>query len=283
MKKHVLIALCAIITNFATATDTIEVMSYNVRRKGDDPQEFQWDNRKEPVFEQVLSKEPAVIGFQEVVKGQQFEDLKMGLPGYASFGTPRSEKSTSWLQWAVMKHPRAKDECNPIFYDTKQVNLIKSASFGINPTAILFSDWLPRVCEIGLFQDINTKDEFYIYNAHLTNSSSTIRNKQMLMILDHIAKNTNNLPVILMGDLNTKIEGDIKENLKEALFNHAKEKAPVVKGPQETRTGWHDKELKEIDHILVKNADVKEYEVIKSPEGVYPSDHRPIAAKIVLQ
>ena len=64
----------------------LEVMTRNVRRMGDDPVEYQWDNRKQRVFDQILTKKPAIIGFQEVVVGQQLDDLKKGLPGYIAIG-----------------------------------------------------------------------------------------------------------------------------------------------------------------------------------------------------
>ena len=89
------------------------------------------------------------------------------------------------------------------------------------------------------------------------------------------------MPIILMGDFNTKFEGAMKKKLTKAGFAHAREKAKIVKGPEETRTGFHDEQLKVIDHILIKGMlTVAEYEVVESPKGRYPSDHRPVCAKI---
>ena len=261
--------------------NTISVMSYNVRRKGNDPEEFQWDKRKQSLFELALSKEPDAIGFQEVVKGDQFEDLKQGLPTYQSFGVSRSSKTDSWLQKAVMRHPKAKDECNPIFYNPKKLKLLKYDAFGINPRAIFFQDWLPRICQWGLFQDRETNKKFYLYNTHISNTSENIRNKQLDMIIKHIAEHTNNDPVILMGDFNTHITNDLEKKFAKARMHHAS-KAPIVIGPKETRTGWNDNELKEIDHIVIKNGSAALYEVVASEKGIYPSDHRPIFTAIVL-
>lgn len=269
------------------------VMSYNVRRKGKDPEEHQWDKRKQLIFDEVLSKRPAIIGFQEVVKGQQFEDLKKGLPGYESFGDSRNEHSTLFsLSWLISKHWNAQNECSPIFYDPKQVTLMNydknkpaSGTFGINPW-MLSKQLLPRVCTWGLFS-IPFGEQFYFYNAHLDNKSETTRSQQLKMIFDHrkklLEKDKMSLEfsTILTGDFNTKIEGDIKKIITENGFVEAREIAKTKKGPEETRTGWNDNELKKIDHILVKNLDVAEYEVVENPEGVYPSDHRPVIAKIL--
>lgn len=285
MKKFILTGLYVAITTCAMIQATIDIMSYNIRRQGKDPEEFQWDTRKTLVFDQVLSQKPAIIGFQEAVKGQQFDDLKNGLPEYESFGDSRNEHSRLFsLSWLISKHWDAKNECSPIFYNPKEVILIASGTFGLNP--YLFSkQQLPRVCTWGLFQDNKSQKQFYVYNAHLDNKSEHIRLEQLNIILKHnkIGKHNQSLPVILMGDFNTKIEGKIKTKIEKAGFKPAREVAKIAKGPKETRTGWHDKELKEIDHILVKNIDVKEFEVIQNAEGIYPSDHRLIEAKIVLQ
>jgi len=265
----------------AVAKDILTFMSYNVRRKGKDPIEHQWDNRKELVFKQILSKRPTIIGFQEVVKGKQYKDLKKGLPGYRSFGKPRSKKSKSWLQWVIMKYPRAQDECNPIFYNPKHVQLIKSETVGINPPNILFPSWLPRIFSYGLFKDVRTQKKFCVINTHLDKDSKTIRNKQIHLILKYVTKNADDLPVIIMGDFNAPIEGNTQKILYDAHFVHAKENA-ITRGPKKTRTGWKDNKLKEIDHILLKNAMATEYEVVQNPQGQYPSDHQPVYAKVIL-
>lgn len=285
MKKLILASLSVMLINCTTIHASLDIMSYNVRRQGKDPEEFQWNKRKTLVFDQVLSKKPSVIGFQEVVKGQQFDDLKKALPEYESFGDSRNEHSRLFsLSWLISKHWNAKNECSPIFYNPKEVILIASGTFGLNP--YLFSkQQLPRICTWGFFQDQKSKKQFYAYNTHLDNTNQHIRLKQLDIILKHnkIGKHNQSVSAILMGDFNTKIEGKIKEKTEKAGFVAAREIAKVVNGPKETRTGWHDKELKEIDHILVKNVKVKEFDVFVNEQGVYPSDHRAIQAKIELQ
>jgi endonuclease/exonuclease/phosphatase family metal-dependent hydrolase len=272
----------------------LEFMSRNVRRLGDDPIEYQWDNRKQRLFDQILNKRPAIIGFQEVVIGKQFEDLKQGLPGYIAVGdTGRKAFATGWFQKRVVSLEKAKDESNPIFYDPKQVNLIADGTFGINPTGRFFNASLPRVCTWATFADKKSKKQFNVYNTHLSSSGAwglkdgteLIRTKQIKMILRDIKKKKcSPMPVILMGDFNTRFEGSMKKKLTKAGFVHAKEMASVIKGPEATRTGWNDEQLKVIDHILIKGkASVSEYEVIESPKGQYPSDHRPVCALITIE
>jgi endonuclease/exonuclease/phosphatase family metal-dependent hydrolase len=270
------------------ATDAVRLVTYNVRRSGKEqsPQNL-WANRKPLVFDIINTMHPDVIGFQEVVQ-DQFDDLRTVLADYDSFGEPRSTKTSGWWQRMVMKHPRATDEHNPIFYNKKRIALLASGNFGINPRGgrfhIMTAD-LPRLCTWGLFEDKKTGARFYVYNTHLDNSWRRVRSRQISQIMKHVKKNTKGMPVIFMGDLNTPLKGK-KKNKKIAKvgFVHARAIAQQVVGPQETRTGWNNSELKTIDHIFVKGQKpvVKKYEVVTSPEGVFPSDHRPVLVDVVL-
>lgn len=297
MKKQLsarLIALTTLLIAPHLSTTNLEFMSRNVRRLGDDPVEYQWDNRKQLLFDQILSKKPAIIGFQEVVIGQQLEDLKHGLPGYIAIGdTGRKAFATGWYQKRVSDLDKAKNESNPIFYDPEQVNLIADGTFGINPTGRFFNASLPRICTWATFEDKKNNKKFDVYNTHLSSSGAwglkdgteLIRTKQIKMIMNTIKdKKTPAKPVILMGDFNTRFEGTMKKKLTKAGFAHAKEKAHLQKGPEETRTGWNNEQLKTIDHIFIKgNLVVLEYEVIEAAQGKYPSDHRPVSATINIE
>lgn len=268
--------------------DSVRVVTYNVRRSGKEqsPQNL-WASRKPLVFDIVNMMRPDIIGFQEVVQ-DQFDDLRTVLADYDSFGEPRSTKTSSWWQRMVMKYPDATDEHNPIFYKKNRLTLLASGNFGINPRGgrfhIMTAD-LPRLCTWGFFEDKKTGTKFYVYNTHLDNSWRRVRSRQISQIMKHVKKNTKGVPVVFMGDLNTPLRGK-KKNKKIAKvgFVHARAIAQQVVGPQETRTGWNNSELKTIDHIFVKGQKpvVNKYEVVVSPEGVFPSDHRPVLVDVVL-
>jgi endonuclease/exonuclease/phosphatase family metal-dependent hydrolase len=299
MKKYVSTLLLAFST-VATLTiyptiSPIKLMSFNIRRDSNEKNPNNaWKNRKDNVIKLIEQSMPDIVNLQEVVAGKQSDDVEKTLNplGYRFFGKDRSETMTDWFHiYIVMPHPRATKERNPIGYNTKSIQLIDSGNFGINPPrSFILTAWyedtlqeLPRICTWGRFEDIQQKKQFFVYNTHLDNNSASVRIKQVSIILEHIAQNTKGLPVILAGDLNTKIEGDIKKELDEANFVHAKDMATIIEGPQETRTGWDNSELKEIDHILVKNAKATQYKVIQSPQEKYPSDHRPVCADIIFQ
>jgi len=292
MKKYRVLLLVIVSLDIAAimfkknAHDQLRIVTYNIRRSGKEmaPTTL-WENRKPLVFDMIQSLNPDIIGFQEVVKNQ-LNDLKMVMAGYDSFGDPRSAYLGGWIQKWVMKHPRATDEHNPIFYKKSRLELLDRGDFGINPTGRfkLFTAYLPRICTWGHFKDKQTGKTLYVYNTHLDNSSGIIRRRQINIIMKHVKKHTQGQPVIFMGDLNTSLKGKRKsKKLAQAGFIHAKLSAQQIMGPEATRTGWDNGELKNIDHILVKpkTVHIMRYEVVASPEGVFPSDHRPVLIDLI--
>src|SRR5581483_6147902 len=220
MKKYIIGLLAALFALYFNITDcflpqkntnTLRICTYNIRRKGSEPSnQYLWQNRKGLVFDMINAIHPDVMGLQEVVK-EQLDDLQTVLADYEVFGEPRSAKMEGWLQRWVMKHPKAKDEYNPISYNTKKVKCIKSGNFGINPRAHLFTAYLPRICTWGQFEDIATGKKFYVYNTHLDKDSSLIRKKQISKILKHIEKKTKENLVVLTGDFNNRFKGRSKQ------------------------------------------------------------------------
>jgi endonuclease/exonuclease/phosphatase family metal-dependent hydrolase len=286
MKKYLLYTLLITISSTCglLSNDTIRICTYNIRRMGseDSPKNL-WQNRKGLVFDMINTIQPDIIGFQEVIK-EQLHDLQTVLSDYASFGESRSTKTKGWLQRWVMKHPKAKDEYNPIFYNKSKFELLKSDTFGINPRAHFLTAYLPRVCTWGLFKDLQTGKKFYIYNTHLDNSSSLIRKRQMSQILKHVEKKTKAERVVLVGDFNNRFKGRSKQRkLNRYNFVNSKKVAQIVEGPEETRTGWNNSEFKTIDYIFVKpqSTIVKKHVVVESPAEIFPSDHRPVYIDMV--
>lgn len=258
----------------------LRIMTYNIRRAGKEKtKERQWNNRLPLLKEQLLRLKPNIIGFQEATI-TQINDLEKELPHFARIGKGRG---ASWWGLGTNEH-------TPIFYEKDRFELLANETFSINqiteklgwtPLQVTQTGWLPRICTWGKFKDKKTGKSFYVYNTHLDNTYHAARLNGLRAINDDIDEHTHGLPVILMGDFNTEITPDIKELL--AHFYVAKDRARFKSGPEQTRTGWQDEELKSIDHILIKddNATVFRYAVISS-QMPYPSDHRAVLADISL-
>jgi endonuclease/exonuclease/phosphatase family metal-dependent hydrolase len=267
-------------------SDDLRIATYNLRRIGKEQSPTNlWENRKSLVFDMIMRIKPDIIGFQEV-STPQLDNLKLVMADYESFGEPRSATMTSSWQKFAMKF--ATDDRNPIFYNKNKFTLLKQGNFGINPRGRMriMPANLPRICTWGYFKDNRTGKTFYVYNTHLDNNSGLIRRRQIRKIMKHITANTQNEPVVFMGDLNTPLKGKYKgKMILKAGLVHAKVLAEKAVGPLYTRTGWTNGQLKAIDHIFVKPqlGKVKTYEVVESPAGIFPSDHRPVFVDIKIE
>lgn len=286
MKKNYFVFSFVFVISMASLDamkSVVKVMTYNIRREGkEQKEERMWKNRWPHVEALMKRFTPGVMGVQEATE-HQIDDIKKSLPEYESFGEGRG---SSW--WGL-----ATDEHTPVFYNVDLFELIDSNTFSINkqtgwtrwwtPAQVGTTGWLPRVCTWGKFRARSTGLTFYVYNTHLDHWYESARTSQLEVIKKHIDEHTNGLPVILMGDFNQDFDDEIKKVLNN--FTDARSIARNEIGPRETRTGWDDDELKTIDHILINDTQkisVAQFVVLRQNKP-YPSDHRPVMAKIEIR
>jgi len=280
--------------------DCLRVATYNIRREGKEkfpPRE--WKNRLPAIVKLLENIQPDIIGLQEPIK-KQIDDLTGQLENYGWFGQGRGE---SW-------GGRGKNEYNPIFYNKKNLILHKQGTFHLNDWKLSWQSWLkqphvigllPRICTWGLFEIKKTGYKFYVYNTHLDHKFTTARLNQLKIIIDIINQNNdtndNKNNIILLGDFNTDLDGTIQSLVNKEALRNTRDLAKHLEGPRETATGWDDKDLQQIDHILIKNNNegptviVKQHVVcenkgwaaiLKSDPVInrHPSDHRPVFVDI---
>jgi endonuclease/exonuclease/phosphatase family metal-dependent hydrolase len=248
----------------------IRIATYNIRREGKEKApERLWQDRKQRVVNLISCVNPDIIGMQEATESQ-IADLGTLLPLFLSIGKGRG---ASWGGLGT-------NEYNPIFYNKEKFELLDQGTFAVNTceSALPFwniwyykqTGWLPRICTWAQFKDRATDKTFYIYNTHLDNDYDEAREFSAHVIRKHM---DGKKPIIVTGDFNmpfTRFLPTIFDN-----FVHARDSAEEQVGPQETRTGWADDELKQIDHILIQKdtARMIRFEVI-AEERPYSSDHR---------
>lgn len=253
----------------------MRIMTYNIRREGKEKnQEHLWANRAASLIALLRNQNPDIIGLQEVTQGQR-QTLEESLSD--KFNMVGKSRGTSWFGLGT-------DEATPIAYQKDKFELVEEGTFPLN-SGFVWMPWhasqtgyLPRICTWAKLKDTKNNKEFYVYNTHLDHMYEAARLNGAREIVHDINQRTAGLPVIVTGDFNTAYEGDMKKTFSD--FKHVKDLAARSAGPQETSTGWDNKKLQWIDHILVNgsNAEVPTYRVIEA-EG-YPSDHRPVVADI---
>ncbi len=271
----ILFLLFAISGLSAQDQQNYRIMTFNVRRDGPEKDTANtWPNRL-PRIATILSEvQPDIIGMQEPLKGQ-IADLKTNLSEYTQIGDSRG---SCW--WGLDT-----DEFNPIWFKTDRFTLQDSGTFHIdgNPSKLqrIFNQkkygLIPRICTWALLQDKISGSSFFVFNTHLDHMFNEARCFNLQNILEFISQNSLDiLPIILMGDFNSDIEGDIKKLLGNAFAN-SKERAQTIEGPEMTYTGFGYHQECLIDHILsLGSVTVQRHVTLLEGQEGYPSDHRPV-------
>lgn len=256
-------------------SQTMNVMSYNIRLDVASDGENRWDNRKEMLSAQVARLSPDFMGIQEALP-QQMDYLNKNLKDYNYIGVARD-------------NGKREGEFSAIFYNKAKYKVVEQATFWLSQTPDKPSfGWdaaCRRVCTYGLFENIRTKKRVWIFNTHFDHVGDVARVNSAKMILAKIKEvNTANLPFALTGDFNLE---DSSESIKLLSKNLSDSRtiAEKVSGPVATFNGFKiDEPAKvRIDYIFVPKATVtvREYEVLEEKKfDRYSSDHFPVYVEI---
>lgn len=260
----------------APANAQLEVMSYNIKYANENDNGNSWSKRKDHLAGQLKFYEPHIFGVQEAVYSQ-LEFLNEELTGYQYFGKGRDDGDQI-------------GEFSAIFYKTNEFELLEQGTFWLSTTPeIPGKGWdadFPRVCTYGKFQELQSGKEFWVFNTHFDHVGVAARRNSVKLIHKKIQQlNKNDLPVILMGDLN--LEPDTPEI--SFLLKHYKDsnrEAKVVFGPEGTFNGYdfHSPVTRRIDYIFTnKGVQVEKYAVLSDSKDLrYPSDHLPVLVHLEL-
>ncbi|WP_368384765.1 endonuclease/exonuclease/phosphatase family protein [Polaribacter sp. NJDZ03] len=187
---------------------------------------------------------------------------------------------------------KTKGEYSAIFYQKEKFNVLNKGTFWLSETPNKISvGWdasMERICTFALLINKSNNDQFWVFNTHFDHIGNIARVKSAKLIIDKIAEfNTDNLPVLVMGDFNLKPETAPIQLLSNA-FNDAKiasESQPF--GPIGTFNAFDFNKpvVDRIDYIFTSKEQVKvlEYATLSdSKDGKFPSDHLPVVIKYTL-
>ena len=260
-------------------SQTIDVMSFNIRLASVDDGENHWNIRKDKVKDLISYYEADFVGLQEAQK-PQIDYLLDNNSAYGFLGRPRTEE------------PNAEYSC--IFYLKNKYKALEQNTFWLseNPekSGKSWDAAYPRIVTYALFENIKTKKKVWVLNTHFDHVGVIARQKSAEIILEKIKtlQKKRNVPVVLTGDFNS-VESDswmkpLFENLQEARSNS-------VTKPYAEKATWNgfkfnEKPSEQIDFIFSSknNTKVLKYRTITDfYDYKYPSDHFPIVAKIQLK
>ena len=272
--KLIGIVLVIFIANKGFSQD-ISVMTYNIKWDNTNDTVNNWNDRKEAMVDLLKHYQPNIIGMQEVVNGQ-LNYLVTNLLNFSSIGVGREDG-------------KEKGEYSPILYDTKLFKVLKNSTFWLSDTPDKISvGWdaaLERICTYALFEDLKTKKQFWVFNTHFDHIGVMAREKSAELIVSKMKDiNVDNLPVVLMGDLNLTPDETPILYLKDALTDGQSITEKTFYGPTGTFNGFdQDRVLtNRIDYIFVDSFKVLEYMHIddRMENNKHISDHLPVLATI---
>ena len=269
MKKAFFLFVCLLLQANLQSQE-MEIMTYNIKYLNETDGENSWSKRKDHLTNQIKFYEPGILGVQEAVK-EQLEHIKNRLDGYEYLGEGRDGGE--------------KGEFSAIFFDTGKFDLLEEGTFWLSETpskpSIGWDASYPRVCTYAKFEVKDSGEEFWVFNTHFDHQGVEARKKSSRMIIEKIKEiNKEELPAVLMGDLNLEPETEEIRFLSEKM-EESKAVAKHVFGPEGTFNGYKFNEPvdRRIDYIFLSKSDFKvlKYAVLSdSKDQKYPSDHLPV-------
>lgn len=274
MKKTSILLLVLLMFHIGKAQQNCIVSTYNIRLDVPSDNPNHWDNRKADLASLVLFNQVEILGVQEALH-HQMQDLEVLLPNYAWTGQARDDGGQ-------------KGEYSAIFYRKDLYSFITGGTFWLSETPDKPSrGWdaaLPRVCTWAILKQINSDRTLMVMNTHFDHVGQQARVESAKLILKKAKElNTENWPLIIMGDFNaTATQEPI------LIFNQALINAEMVATVKMISSGtfnafnWNEAPKNTIDYVFVNQQwKVERYGVItQSNNQRYPSDHFPVIVEM---
>ena len=261
-----------------SVSQTLTVLTYNIRYDNPSDSLNSWSLRKAWLCEQVRSVNPGIFGIQEGLK-HQVTYLDSSFSGYKHIGVGREDG-------------KCKGEFSALFYDAGKFKVLKQSTFWLSPTpgkvSVGWDAACIRICTYGLFREISTGRKFWVFNTHFDHMGIIARKNSALLIRKKInSLNKSHFPVILTGDFNDGSESEsIRIITAEFLDSKSADKSMSI-WSEGTFNGFDaiKPATERIDFIFTGfGARATDYRVIREiRDGRYASDHFPVVAEIIFK
>jgi len=283
--KHYITLLLLMIA-FSGMSQTVTVMSYNIRLDTEADGVNQWKNRTGKVVGLLKKYNPDLLGVQEAMHNQMM-DLQKELPDYAFVGVGRDDG-------------KQKGEYSAIFYKKDKYEVLNQNTFWLSETPEVpgSKSWdaaITRVVTFALLKDKTTGKSFIYSNTHFDHVGKEARKQSASIIKIYLSgfvagstfdKIEKEIPIIVSGDFNseptdapylTMIDG---EHLKLQDSRPANNLTGTFCGFERNKIP-----CRTIDYIFHSAGwSASNYTVIQDHDGKYfPSDHLPVMATFTMK
>ena len=249
-----------------------------------------WADRKGAIVSMINGEHPAIIGFQEVKDLDYWDHLTEDHP------------------WDYLKdhlsaytgYRAGTDDCHtPFMYDSSILTVTGTGCFWLRDNYSTAGDSWDGYVRSATYANIynkNSKKNYFFINTHLPLSQDGQQKAMDLLESRISALNTNNYPVILMGDFNTVFSNSVFDDIKKSMNNTRYAASSVYSTANRdlytyNAFGDSSKDRNKVDHIWVSKSaktlyyvtltqSVHNYGGYTTNNETFLSDHYPIIAVI---
>jgi len=269
-------------TSAICQSQSIDVLTYNIRFANPDDAPNTWANRKDDVFNLIREVKPDIFGLQEALY-EQVIDFEVAFIGFNRVGVGRDDGNQL-------------GEYSPIFYNHSKFVLINSGTFWLSQTPKVAGSrgWDAACNRVVTWIKLTEKVSGYtftVFCTHFDHIGEIARRNSAKLLLHAVDSIAGIKPAIILGDFNASPTSEpylILTNIANpGKLIDARTTCENIKGPFYTYTGFKvgGLEPERIDYIFVKNTDkVVLYNVNQTNNGAfYPSDHLPVNARLIIK
>jgi len=233
-----------------------------------------WPKRKDMVKGLIQYHDFDIIGTQEGFIHQLNDLLEM--PGFAFIGAGRDDGKQA-------------GEHSAILFKKDRFEVLDSGNFWLRenpeePGLGWDATCCNRIASWGLFRDLKSGKEFYVFNAHFDHQGVIARKESGKLMVKKIKEIAQGKPVICTGDFNSTPETEQIIAMTELLQDSYQVSKMAAYGPVGTTNSFvFTAPMKNrIDYVLVsEDFEVLKYAVLTDALNQhYPSDHLPVVANI---
>lgn len=278
LKNTIVCIILGCLTSICEA-QSLKVLTYNIRLDIASDGINNWSNRKDYFNAQLQFYNPDIFGIQEALPNQ-VRDIAVAHETYKNISMGRDGVE--------------KGEASSLFFKKDRFTLLQGATFWLSETPnVISKGWdaaLNRICTYALLKDKETKKHLWVFNTHLDHMGEQARTESLALIVTKIKQlNTQNYPVILMGDFNSEPQEERIKQLKKSMDDSRDISIQKPFGPNGTFNGFKHNEpvTKIIDYIFLSKNNpflVTKYAILSDSKDLrYPSDHLPVYIELKLK